>query len=151
MLSPPTPFWMAYSQREAPRLRQVPRPRRLFHNAGATLIESLVAVGLFAIVAAAVGDLLTTHIRRQVTNTTATTAISLAEAELEDLRSLDYPDMTSRSKTTAVQGVTYDVGTTVLADSPAHLMKSVTTTVTWTDPAGPHTVSLYAIYTDITR
>jgi type II secretory pathway pseudopilin PulG len=114
-------------------------------------MESLVALTLFALSAAAVGTLLTNEIRLQGTNGTTTTAVSLAERELEDLRSMDYSDIASRSATSVVGGATYYLTTTVVPDSPAPLMKSVTTNVTWTEAVGAQSYLLYAIYTDVTR
>jgi len=120
---------------------------------GATLIESLVALGVFGVVAAAVGGLLTQHIRSQRTNGTTTGAITVAEAELESVRSLDYPNIATRTfdPTPAAGSPAYHVQTTVVTDSPAPSLKSITTQVTWTEPAGSKSVSLYAVYTDVTR
>ena len=120
---------------------------------GATLIESLVALGLFGVAAAAVGTLLTQHIRVERTNGTTTAAIAVAEAELESIRSLDYPSIATRAfdPTPAAGRPAYHVQTTVVADSPAPSLKSITTQVNWTEPAGAKSVSLYAIYTDVTR
>ena len=116
-------------------------------------MESLVALGLFGIVAAAVGNLLIEHIRRERTNGTTTAAVELAEAELESIRSLDYPDIASRvtDPTPAAGSPAFHVLTTVVADSPAPSLKTITTQVSWTEPAGPQSVSLYAVYTDVTR
>jgi prepilin-type N-terminal cleavage/methylation domain-containing protein len=120
---------------------------------GATLVESMVALGVFGMVAAAVGTLLTQHIRSERTNGTTTNAITVAEAELEDIRSLDYSDIATRTfdPTPAAGSPKYHVQTTVVADSPAPSLKTITTQVTWTEPAGSRSVSLYAIYTDVTR
>jgi type II secretory pathway pseudopilin PulG len=120
---------------------------------GATLIESVVALGVFGMVATAAGALLTQHIRGQRTNGTTTAAITVAEAEMESLRSLDYPDIAARTfdPTPAAGSPAYHVKTTVVADSPAPSLKSITTQVTWTEPAGVKAISLYAIYADVTR
>lgn len=125
---------------------------RAFHDQrGTTLMESLVALTLFGLTAAAIGNLLTQEIRLQGTNGTATTAITLAERELEDLRAQDYGTIASRSAVNTVGGATYTLLTTVVPDSPAPFMKSITTNVTWTEAIGPQSYLLYAIYTDVTR
>jgi prepilin-type N-terminal cleavage/methylation domain-containing protein len=118
---------------------------------GTTLLESLVAVALFGIASAAIGTLLTQHIRTQGTNMTQTSAIGIAERELEDLRAMDYGDIASRTSTTTVASMTYNLTTTVTANTPATNMKSINTTVTWTEARGPQTVSLNAIYTAVKR
>jgi prepilin-type N-terminal cleavage/methylation domain-containing protein len=120
---------------------------------GASLIESLVALALFGIAAAAISNLLTHHIRREATNGTTTTAVAVAEAELESLRSLDYPDIVTRTTnpTPAAGSPAYRVQTTVVADSPAPSLKTISTRVSWTEAAGPKSVTLDAVYTDVTR
>jgi prepilin-type N-terminal cleavage/methylation domain-containing protein len=119
---------------------------------GFTLIETVVSLGLFVLAAAAIGNLLVSQIRMETGNANKTTAISLATAELEDLRSLDYPSIpASRTSTTTVGPLTYTVTSTAAFDSPATGLARITTTVTWTDPLGSQTYTLNAIYTDVTR
>jgi prepilin-type N-terminal cleavage/methylation domain-containing protein len=118
---------------------------------GTTLLESLVALALFGIASAAIGTLLTQHIRTQGSNMTQTTAIAIASRELEDLRSLDYDDIVSRSSTQVFGGLTYTLTTAVADDVPAAKMKSITATVTWTEANGPQTYTLDAIYTAVKR
>jgi len=118
---------------------------------GSTLLESLVALALFGVASAAIGTLFTQHIRAQSSNVTQTTAIGIAERELEDLRSLDYADIASRSSTTTVASMTYTLTTTVSTDVPAANMKSITTAVTWTEPNGARNFTLNAIYTAVKR
>ena len=127
-------------------------PRRVAHNQrGTTLIECVAAIVLFAIAAAAIGDLLAEQIQMQRSNGTTTTAISVAAAELEDVRTLNYDDMANRSSTTVVDGVTYNLETSVVANSPQQNMKTVHTTVVWTEPTGAKSYTLHSIYTDVTH
>ena len=124
--------------------------RRVHDRRGSMLIETLVALCLFGLTAAALGELVVSQIRLQGNNATTTTAISLAERELEDLRSLPYGDIASRSAEIAVRGLTYRVLTTVAADSPEHDLKSVTTQVTWSDLLGLRGYTLHVTYTNVT-
>jgi type II secretory pathway pseudopilin PulG len=137
-----------------------------WNDHGATLIETLVALALFGISIAAIGNLLTCHIRRAGTNSTYTTAVSMAEQEIEDLRSLGYTAIASRTtqvpscnsssswwcatepSTGAIQ---YTITTTVVPDSPATNMKSITIAVNWQEPNGLQTYTLNAIYTAVTQ
>jgi type II secretory pathway pseudopilin PulG len=124
------------------------------HNhreAGSTMIESLVAICLFAMAASALGSLFTTHIRAEGTNVRWTTAISLVEKEFEDLRSLSYDNIQSRTSSTTFGNVTYTVTTTVTPNQPDTNMKTITTAVTWTDNYGSQTYTGNAIYTTITH
>lgn len=124
---------------------------RIRNRHGSTLAESLVAMGLFAVTAAAMGQLLAQHIRLQGTNGTTTAAITLAAREFEDMRALDYNDMVSRSSSVTAGAITYTVQTTVVADSPEPNLKSVTTRVSWAEPTGPQAYTAYGIFSDITR
>jgi len=118
---------------------------------GATLIEALVALALFGISMAAIGKLLTCHVRRAGTNNTYTTAVSMGEQELEDLRSQAYSVIASRSSQVTTGGITYTITTAVVPDSPALNMKSITTTINWREPNGSQTYTLNAIYTAVTQ
>jgi type II secretory pathway pseudopilin PulG len=118
---------------------------------GTTLVEALFAVGLFGVAAAAIVMLLVGQIRQQGANMLRTSAITLAERELEDLRTVDYARISSRSLTKTIGGMTYTVGTTVLPDTPAASMKTISTVVTWTEPNGPQSYALSAIYTSVKR
>lgn len=127
------------------------RGRSLRNRRGATLVEALVAVGLFGVAAASIGDLFVRQTRLQGANTTASTAIALAAAELEDLRALTYDDIASQSSVHTVGGIRYDLDTEVLPDAPEAGMKTLRTTVVWTEPDGVKSYDLHAIYTDVTR
>lgn len=118
---------------------------------GVTLIESIVALALFLIGAAAISNLLVGHIRQKGSNLAATTAIVVAQRELEDLRAVDYAEIKTRSSTKTFGGLTYTLATTVTSDSPAPNMKTIQTQVTWPEPTGSKTYVLYAIYTAIKR
>jgi type II secretory pathway pseudopilin PulG len=121
---------------------------------GTTLAESLVALGLFGLAAAATGSLLTTQMRMQRGNTYRTNAIALATAQLENLRGMDYDEMptdSTASSTIQLGGLSYGVSSRVRANSPAQGMKAITVTVAYTAPAGPQSYSLDAIYTSIKR
>jgi type II secretory pathway pseudopilin PulG len=115
------------------------------------LLESLVAIALFGLAGTAMERLVVQQMRMENTNITSTTAIALAAKELEDLRGLDYPDVSSRSSTVTVQGLRYTIQTTVVPDSPQPNLKSIRADVSWTEPSGPKSYALYGIYTDVTR
>jgi len=124
--------------------------KRRPNQSGSTLVESLVALALFAIGSAAVATLLTQQLHQEASNSTATEAMALAQSELEDIRGMPYTAMASRSTSNTVNGIPYALTTTVAADSPVPNVKTVTTQVTWSDSGQPKTYTVYAIYTDIT-
>jgi type II secretory pathway pseudopilin PulG len=115
------------------------------------LVETVVALGVFAIGAAAVGRFLTEQIRSAASNNVASKAYALAEQEMEAIRMLNYDEMVGRGSTQTVGNVTYTLTTTVLTDSPAANMKAITVRVDWVEPRGAKDVSLYSIYTSVKR
>jgi prepilin-type N-terminal cleavage/methylation domain-containing protein len=126
--------------------------KRLASQRGFTLIETLASLGVFALGAGAIGNLLVTQLRMETSNALATTATSLAAKELEDLRSLEYGNIPgSRTSTTTVGGTTYTVTSRAVFDTPNDQMATITTTVSWTEPLGSKSYTLDAIYTDVTR
>ena len=125
--------------------------RHLRTQGGTTLVEAIVALGLFAIGAGAVTTLLTQHIRQQITNHTGTTAIALGEQQFELLRGLDYSDIGGGTTLTTVDGMAYTIRTTATSDVPAANMKQIEVQVTWTEPKGPQAYTAYAIYTAVQR
>jgi Tfp pilus assembly protein PilV len=128
-----------------------PRRHSPLNEHGVTLIESVVAVGVFLMAAAAISNLLIGHIRFQGSNTMHTTAIAVAARELESLRGLDYKDITTHSATQTVDGKAYTITTTVREGVPIVNMKSIVVAVNWTELGGAQTYAINAIYTAIKR
>jgi Tfp pilus assembly protein PilV len=116
-----------------------------------SLIETLIALSLFAIGAVTVGNFLVQQIRTSSTNNLYSIACSLAAQEMENIRTLDYASMTSETSTSQVGDVTFTVTTNVTADVPAPNLKSITVDVSWLEPQGPQNVRLSTIYTKITE
>ncbi len=124
---------------------------RRHRERGTTLLEAVVAAGLFGLAMAAMSPLMVTHIRMEGSNLTRTTAIGLAERELEDLRGLNYDSIASRSSTQTIGGMRYTVATTVRDDTPTDGVKTITTAVSWTDQTGAQSYALNAVYTAVKR
>lgn len=118
---------------------------------GATLLETVVAVGLFALTAATMGDFLRQQIRTGGANANYSTAYSLAAEEFEDIRALPYDDIVSRSATLSQGTITFAVNTAVSNDTPQANMKQITVNVNWKEPNGPQNVTVHSIYTSVRR
>ena len=118
---------------------------------GASLLEAVVAVGLFALTAATMGDFLRSQIRAGGANANYSTAYSLAAEEFEDIRSLPYDDIASRTATLSQGSTTFAVTTAVLDNSPSPNMKRITVNVNWNEPNGPQNVAVHSIYTSVRR
>ena len=116
---------------------------------GISLLEILVAITLFAITASGLAAFLVQSLRRTAGNRASTGAVIAAQHEVEDLRSLDYPAIVSRSYATTITGTSYGVGTVIQNDTPASGMKQVTVTVSYTEPLGPESYVVRTILTQI--
>lgn len=115
------------------------------------LIETIVALGLFALAVATMGGFIVHQIRAAGSNRYYTEAYALAEQELEDLRALEYQDIASRSSESEAGGMTYKIESEVRAGDPGPNMKNITVKVTWNEPGGKKDVQLQTIYTAIKR
>jgi Tfp pilus assembly protein PilV len=130
-----------------PRARRAPRQ----WQAGVSLIETLVALGLFAVTAGTMGNYLVQQIRMATSNYLYTQAYAMAEEELESTRALRYNDMAPGSRTEDIGGTRFTINRQLVADSPAAGLKSITVTVSWKDPQGPKNVVVKTIYTEVQR
>ena len=131
--------------------RSEQRPRRRLGERGLSLIETLVALGLFALTAGTMSRFLVGQIRGASTNNLYTKAYSLAEDQLEATRALKYNEMVASTKTVQTGLVKYTVATTVQTDVPADGLKKIQVNVSWNSPQGTKNVSLYTIYTEVRR
>lgn len=113
------------------------------------MLETIVALGLFALSAATTGNYLVSQIRLSSTNYLTSQAYALAEQQLESTRALSFVDMAPGSKTVAVDGRSFTVATSILNDTPAQGLKQVTVNVSWSDPLGAKNVAVHTIYTDV--
>lgn len=125
--------------------------RRLASQRGLSLIETLVALGLFAVTAATMGNYLVSQLRLSSRNYLYTQAYALAEVQLESTRALHYNDMVPNSSTTNVGGTSFTVQTQIQNDTPADGLKQITVNVGWKDMQGPQNVAVQTIYTEVQR
>ena len=88
---------------------QNPRTQELRSQRGIIAVGNLVAVGLFAVTAATMGDFLRQQIRTGGANANYSTAYSLAAEEFEDIRALPFDDMASRTTTLSQGAITFAV------------------------------------------
>jgi type II secretion system protein I len=118
---------------------------------GLTLIETLVALSLFALSVATMGTFMVHQIRTSNSNGNHTIAYELAVQELEDIRAQLYEQMVSRSRESEVGGMTFEIETNVADESPSPNMKTIDVDVNWIEPGGERNVALHTIYTAVTR
>ena len=127
------------------------RRSAFFGERGVSLIETVVALGLFALGVATMGDFLTRQIRAGSSNYNYTTAYTLAEEQLETLRAQRFSDMGSDETSVRKGDMTFDVATSVDDGNPEPNLKTINVNVSWNEPGGQRNVSLQTIYTAIRR
>lgn len=118
---------------------------------GVTLIESLVALALLALGAAAIGNFMTGQIRHAENNHLSDRAYALAAEEVERIRSLPFAEMAGDSHSEAEGDVVFEVASTVRSDTPGPNMNSVEVNVRWNAPGGAHEIALRTVYAQVTR
>lgn len=126
-------------------------PRNWRSQRGASLLETVVAVGLFALTAATMGDFLRQQIRVGGVNNNYSTAYSLAAEEFEDIRALPYDEILSRTSSLSQGNITFAVSTAVTDNNPSPNMKRITVNVNWNELTGPQNVTVHSIYTAVRR
>jgi len=125
------------------------RPRRRRAEAGASLIEVLCAITLFALIAAGTAALTAQSMRHTVANRHASAAALLAQWKLEELRGRDYGDIVTHTESSSMSGQAYTVTTTVSDDDPAANMKRLVISVGWTGPEGTREHEIETIFTSL--
>jgi type II secretory pathway pseudopilin PulG len=123
--------------------------RGLASQRGLSLIETVVALGLFALTAATMGNYLVSQVRRSSSNYLYTQAYALAQDQLESTRALRYNDMVPGSTTSSIGGTSFTVQTQIQNDTPADGLKQITVNVSWKDMQGPQNVAVQTIYTEV--
>jgi hypothetical protein len=110
----------------------------------------LVAISIFSISALGVQALFIGSAHTTTRNGHYAAAVELAQAELEDLRSLRYPDVDSRSSTATVAGMDYTITSVVTDGVPQPETKHIATTVSWVGQGGVSLgFTLETIYAEI--
>jgi prepilin-type N-terminal cleavage/methylation domain-containing protein len=117
---------------------------------GFSLPEVLAALSILGISVLGVQGLLLGLSRAAGTNAHYAVATELAQAELEDLRSLRYGEVTSRSSSATVGGLPFSIDSVVTEGVPQPETKHIHTTVSWVSQGGMgQQFSLETIYAEI--
>lgn len=129
-------------------------PGRCANTQGFTLIESLVALSIFAFSLVVLAYLMNSTMQTDLEARRITAATTLVQQKLEQLRHMAYSAVVSSASPEILNeagGTTgstlYTRSWTVANDSPMAGMKTVQVTTAWTDRSGSHQVRLQTILT----
>lgn len=101
---------------------------------GFTLIEVLVSMGIFGFTFLALAAGATTIMRANQTSHLNTTATTLAQDKLEELKAVNPANITSGGPVIdTISGVTYTRTWAVTTNSPVVGVKQIDVTVSWSD------------------
>lgn len=95
------------------------------------------------------GNFMGDQIRHASASHLSSQAYSLAADELERIRAQPWTDVTDNLRTESFGGIQFAIRTSVVADSPAENMKSITVAVEWHEPGGNRHVEIHTVYTQI--
>lgn len=116
--------------------------RKFFNDKGFTLIEIMIAILVLVVGLLGVAGVATTVINGNAFGKEMTTATTLAQDKMEELRGTAYPSIVSGSDT---QESSYTRTWTVTPDSPAADMKTIEVMVQFPWNGTTHNVTLKTI------
>ncbi len=109
---------------------------------GFSLIESMLAIVLMVIALMGLAPLLTSAITGDAASRAGTAAATLAEAKVEQLKSVGYADEVDGNDSSTVDGAAYNRAW-VVTDVIAGALRKVEVTVTWGSPTRQVVLSAY--------
>lgn len=124
---------------------------------GFTLVELLVALVILSIGLLALAGLQVVVVKGNAGSKNLTSAVILAEAKIEELKSNGFGSLTngnSQDPNNPVNEIGESGGiftrSWVIADYLALAdMKQITVTLTWTDSGGDHTISVTTVFSEV--
>jgi len=125
-------------------LRQAKCGRQAHRQSGFTLIEIMIAMFVLAVGLLGAAGVATTVINGNALSKKITTATTLAQDKMEELKGTDYASIATDSDT---QESIYTRTWTVTSDSPVTGMKTIDIVVAFSWKGSPHNVTLQTMVT----
>ncbi|MGE0823612.1 MAG: prepilin-type N-terminal cleavage/methylation domain-containing protein [Candidatus Binatia bacterium] len=117
-------------------------------HCGFTVIETLVALVIFAVIALGISSLMLANTRLISENAQSSEAIAVAQELLENLREVPVDALMSGSSSrTSTKGTIYNIAWIVTPETPAAGMTSVVVTVSWDHKGNPRSYEAESIFT----
>ncbi len=107
-------------------------------NAGFTLVESMLALAIMSVGLLALAGLQITALRGNALSRSMTTAVSIAEQRLEQLKNTPYSDIQAEAATQVTASNLHFTRQVTVTNGPLPNTKSVSVLVSWQDQSKTH-------------
>jgi type IV pilus assembly protein PilV len=114
-------------------------------NAGFTLVESVLTLAIMSVGLLALAGLQITALRGNAFSRNMTTAVSIAEQSLEQLKNTPYTDIAAEAATQVTASHLQFTRQITVTTGPLPDTKSVNVLVSWQDQGQTHTLPLATI------
>ncbi len=114
-------------------------------NAGFTLVESMLTLAIMSMGLLALAGLQITALRGNALSRRMTTAVSLAEQRLEQLKNTSYTNIQAEAATLVTASNLQFTRQVTVTNGPLPNTKSVSVLVSWQDQATTHTLPIATI------
>jgi len=111
-------------------------------NAGFTLVESMLTLAIMAVGLLALAGLQITALRGNALSRSMTTAVSIAEQRLEQLKNTPYSDIQAEAATQVTASNLHFTRQVTVTNGPLPNTKSVSVLVSWQDQSKTHTLPI---------
>jgi type IV pilus assembly protein PilV len=114
-------------------------------NAGFTLVESMLTVAIMGVGLLALAGLQVTALRGNDLSRRMTTAVSIAEQKLEQLKNTPYTNIQTEAASEVTASNLHFTRQVTVTNGPLPNTKSVSVLVSWQDQSKTHTLPLATI------
>jgi type IV pilus assembly protein PilV len=114
-------------------------------NAGFTLVESMLTLAIMSMGLLALAGLQITALRGNALSRRMTTAVSIAEQRLEQLKNTSYTNIQAEAVTQVTASNLQFTRQVTVTNGPLPNTKSVSVLVSWQDQAKTHTLPIATI------
>jgi type IV pilus assembly protein PilV len=114
-------------------------------NAGFTLVESLLTLALMSMSLLALAGLQITTLRGNALSRRITTAVSIAEQRLEQLKNTSYADIQAEAATQVTASDLHFTRQVAVTDGPLPNTKSISVLVSWQGQSKTHMLPIATI------
>ena len=111
-------------------------------NAGFTLVESLLTLAIMSMSLLALAGLQITALRGNALSRSITTAISIAEQRIEQLKNTSYAHIQAEAATQVTASNLHFTRQVTVTNGPLPNTKSVSVLVSWQDQSKTHTLPI---------